>query len=296
MIKLTTMKTSRQAMRKTTLLPRMTTATMMTGALSRNPNAVASPMLLGAHEVGKNRRVVPNKMQTAELPRGVRLDGLTVFRGIPYAAPPVGDLRWRPPEPPTPWFGIREATRFGPHAPQPPSEPKRVRGTKHQRSGACRLSPLAPHPSVLPPSCAMMTWRNGAGGPAQAPPAVVVGRASATLTSCFAAACCPALSLSPTAFTQQPASQPASPQAQHLPTRRAHHWSSPAEQPKATKGESGSTSAANHQQPPSLFCQLLFAFLCWWLLLAVGHVTPHAWPEQRSHQRNHQQEEEEEGH
>ncbi|MFJ4621693.1 carboxylesterase/lipase family protein [Streptomyces sp. NPDC088812] len=45
---------------------------------------------------------------------------ITVFRGIPYAAPPVGDLRWRPPQPPVPWTGVHEAVRFGPMCPQVP--------------------------------------------------------------------------------------------------------------------------------------------------------------------------------
>jgi para-nitrobenzyl esterase len=40
-------------------------------------------------------------------------DGLRVYRGIPYAAPPVGDLRWRDPQPPARWSGVRDATRFG---------------------------------------------------------------------------------------------------------------------------------------------------------------------------------------
>jgi para-nitrobenzyl esterase len=41
-------------------------------------------------------------------------DGVAVFRGVPFAAPPVGPLRWRPPEPAAEWQGVRDATRFGP--------------------------------------------------------------------------------------------------------------------------------------------------------------------------------------
>jgi para-nitrobenzyl esterase len=41
-------------------------------------------------------------------------DGLTVYRGIPFAAPPVGDLRWRAPQPAAKWDGVRPATQFGP--------------------------------------------------------------------------------------------------------------------------------------------------------------------------------------
>lgn len=46
--------------------------------------------------------------------RGVRLDnGLIAFRGIPYAAAPVGPLRWRPPSPVTPWADVKDALDFG---------------------------------------------------------------------------------------------------------------------------------------------------------------------------------------
>ena len=41
-------------------------------------------------------------------------DNVTVFRGIPFAAPPVGDLRWKTPQPPIPWKGVRAADTFGP--------------------------------------------------------------------------------------------------------------------------------------------------------------------------------------
>lgn len=41
-----------------------------------------------------------------------------MFRGLPFARPPVGRLRFRPPEPPEPWSGVRDAARFGPSAAQ----------------------------------------------------------------------------------------------------------------------------------------------------------------------------------
>jgi para-nitrobenzyl esterase len=47
--------------------------------------------------------------------------GLHVFKGIPYAAPPTGKLRWAPPGPVKPWPGIRSAKSFSPAALQPPS-------------------------------------------------------------------------------------------------------------------------------------------------------------------------------
>lgn len=41
------------------------------------------------------------------------------YKGIPYAAPPVGDLCWKPPQPPARWEGVRACTEFGPWCPQP---------------------------------------------------------------------------------------------------------------------------------------------------------------------------------
>lgn len=50
---------------------------------------------------------------------GVREGALQVFRGIPFARPPVGALRWRPPEAPARWGGVRDASAFGPNCTQP---------------------------------------------------------------------------------------------------------------------------------------------------------------------------------
>ena len=61
--------------------------------------------------------------------QGTVEEGLTVYRGIPFAAPPVGDLRWRAPEPAAKWNGVRQADKFAPQCvqgnlgPAPPPGP-----------------------------------------------------------------------------------------------------------------------------------------------------------------------------
>jgi para-nitrobenzyl esterase len=52
--------------------------------------------------------------------RGSLIDGIASFKGIPYAAPPFGDNRFRPPQPAAPWNGVRDALAFGPTVPKPP--------------------------------------------------------------------------------------------------------------------------------------------------------------------------------
>lgn len=70
------------------------------------------------------------RVDTGEL-QGVVADGVASFKGVPFAAPPVGDLRWRPPQMAAHWTGVRQAAefapdcmqgRFGPPAAQAPSE------------------------------------------------------------------------------------------------------------------------------------------------------------------------------
>jgi para-nitrobenzyl esterase len=52
------------------------------------------------------------KIDSGEL-QGTLADGAVSFKGIPFAAPPVDELRWRPPQPAARWTGVRQATEFG---------------------------------------------------------------------------------------------------------------------------------------------------------------------------------------
>jgi para-nitrobenzyl esterase len=52
------------------------------------------------------------------LVRGVGAGPVSSFLGLPYAAPPTGNLRWRPPQPASSWSGVRDATQFGAGCPQ----------------------------------------------------------------------------------------------------------------------------------------------------------------------------------
>ena len=74
-------------------------------------------------------------VRTAEgLLQGRATEDHVVFQGVPYAVPPVGELRWQAPHPPAGWDGVREATRPGPMCPQsytyPPGSPPTSAGAE----------------------------------------------------------------------------------------------------------------------------------------------------------------------
>lgn len=88
--------------------------------------------------------------------RGTVEDGTTVFRGIPYAAAPVGPLRFAPPAPVAPWDGVLEATDFGPTAPKNPYAPP--------------LDTLLPDPDLPGDACLNLNiWTTGPGDGAARP-------------------------------------------------------------------------------------------------------------------------------
>jgi para-nitrobenzyl esterase len=76
---------------------------------------IAPAMPLSARDASAH---APEVRTAAGTLAGTREDAqgtaLRVFRGIPYAAAPTGARRWRAPQPPAAWRGVREARRFGP--------------------------------------------------------------------------------------------------------------------------------------------------------------------------------------
>src|ERR1043165_7620423 len=58
-------------------------------------------------------QIVSAKVSGGEI-QGEVADGVASFKGIPFAAPPVGPLRWRPPQTVKPWDGVRKVTAFAP--------------------------------------------------------------------------------------------------------------------------------------------------------------------------------------
>lgn len=71
-------------------------------------------LVLSLTIAGQETTNVPVKVRTElGVIRGVQVDGVDSFKGIPFAAPPVGEFRWRPPQPITVWEGELDATNYG---------------------------------------------------------------------------------------------------------------------------------------------------------------------------------------
>ena len=74
--------------------------------------------LMLAASVSAQAQLLNTHVETGDV-AGVLEDGLAVYKAIPYAAPPVGNLRWRAPQPAAPWQGVRVCDTFGKMPPQP---------------------------------------------------------------------------------------------------------------------------------------------------------------------------------
>ncbi|MCY4505398.1 MAG: carboxylesterase family protein, partial [Acidobacteria bacterium] len=96
---------------------------VMRSAFTSGPALVLASLLGGAaapaagQDAGAVVTVETGRLAGAPSPLGGEV---MVYRGVPFAAPPVGELRWRPPEPPAAWEGVRDATEAAPACMQNP--------------------------------------------------------------------------------------------------------------------------------------------------------------------------------
>ena len=87
------------------------------------PAALVGVMLITAFQAPAIHAQMPEPIDavtvdvTAGSLQGSRENGVLVFRGVPYASPPTGEYRWRPPQPVKPWSGVRSATAHDPRFP-----------------------------------------------------------------------------------------------------------------------------------------------------------------------------------
>jgi para-nitrobenzyl esterase len=97
---------------------RLAAAGVTLGALVAAAPAASASAIGGQAATGASGPVVSTANGAV---RGLANGAVDEFLGIPYAAPPVGALRWQPPQPAASWSGVRDATQFAPHCPQPAS-------------------------------------------------------------------------------------------------------------------------------------------------------------------------------
>ena len=126
-------------------MKKLLTMILMVCAMMLAADVVAQPLLKTHVETGDIEGI---------------LDGqLAVYKAIPYAAPPVGDLRWRAPQPAKPWEGVLKAENFGPLPPQP-TRPGR---TADMMSEDCLYLGIATPAKSVNDKLPVMVWIHGGG-------------------------------------------------------------------------------------------------------------------------------------
>ena len=95
--------------------------------------------------------------------KGTEKGGIYAFKGIPYALPPVGELRWQPPQDPWPWTGVLNASEFGKWAPQNKSAMDAIMGAEEGEQSESCLTLNVWTPGLDDAKRPVMVWIHGGG-------------------------------------------------------------------------------------------------------------------------------------
>jgi para-nitrobenzyl esterase len=122
---------------------------------------IAALVLAVAFAAGAQPPTAPVVAVTGGQVRGAMLGTGAVFKGVPFARPPTGDLRWREPLPVQPWSGIRDAAAFGPLCAQKPTPivPDAAQSSKEDCLYLNIWTPRWPAAASMP----VMVWIPGGG-------------------------------------------------------------------------------------------------------------------------------------
>ena len=91
------------------------------------------------------------------------MKGIVAYKGVPFAAPPVGDLRWREPQAVVPWEGTKVADKYGAAAEQVTWDPESFYGKEWRASGSVPFSEDCLYLNIWTPAAGQTEKRRGMG-------------------------------------------------------------------------------------------------------------------------------------
>ena len=116
-------------------------------------------MILGTVATTQGQPLLKTHVETGDVEGVAEESNLAVYKAIPYAAPPVGDLRWKAPQPAKAWQGVRLCDKFGPLPPQP-TRPGR---TADMMNEDCLYLGIATPAKSAGEGLPVMVWIHGGG-------------------------------------------------------------------------------------------------------------------------------------